>query len=716
MLLMNSIKALSTVGLLAVFTVAGAQPIDRKAVVRRQTIRMDKADPLSSLSVGNGGFSFTADVTGLQSFPDDYAGGVPLGTESGWGWHSFPNNKGYRLEEAFKDYPFNNRERAYAVQWKEAGRNRDAADYLRANPHRLQLGNIGFELVKKDGSLATLKDLSGIRQVLDMWTGRLHSRFTLEGTGVEVVTYGHPGQDAVSVQVRSPLLKQGRLRIRVRFPYPTGQWADNGNNWKEDLLHRSAIIRQGGQEAVLQHVLDSTRYYTALRWSGAAVVKEAGPHYFVVEPQITAKRPTIFELTVRFTPEDSKLPVPSFAVTAVESIREWGRFWSRGGIIDLSGSTDPRASELERRVITSLYLTRIQCAGDQPPQETGLTYNSWYGRPHLEMHWWHGVHFALWGRTDLLEKSLGWYARAAATAYGIAGRQGYEGLRWQKMTDPEGRETPSSVGAFLIWQQPHFIYLAELCYRAHPGPGTLEKYKDLVFATADFMASYACYDSIRHRYVLGKGLIPAQECYHPEDTYNPSFELAYWYWALSTARLWRERLKLGPEKKWEAVLKELSPLPVQGDRYLFAESAADSYTNPVYRTDHPAVLCALGMLPVLPLTDTARMHATFDWVWDNWDWGHTWGWDFPMVAMTAVRLGLPERAIAALMKPVSKNVWLISGHNYQDGRLRVYLPGNGALLSAVALMCTGYKGSGPLPGWPRDGRWKVRYEGLRQMP
>ena len=39
-----------------------------------------------------------------------------------------------------------------------------------------------------------------------------------------------------------------------------------------------------------------------------------------------------------------------------------------------------------------------------PPQETGLTCNSWYGKFHLEMHWWHSVHFALWNRAPLLAK------------------------------------------------------------------------------------------------------------------------------------------------------------------------------------------------------------------------------------------------------------------------------------------------------------------------
>ncbi len=65
-------------------TMAHAQQstIDRKAVVRRHTIHINKADSLSSLSVGNGKFAFTVDVTGLQSFPAFYKGGVPLGTQS----------------------------------------------------------------------------------------------------------------------------------------------------------------------------------------------------------------------------------------------------------------------------------------------------------------------------------------------------------------------------------------------------------------------------------------------------------------------------------------------------------------------------------------------------------------------------------------------------------------------------------------------------------
>jgi hypothetical protein len=268
-------------------------------------------------------------------------------------------------------------------------------------------------------------------------------------------------------------------------------------------------------------------------------------------------------------------------------------------------------------------------AGNYPPQETGLTYNSWYGKPHLEMHWWHAIHFALWGRIELLEKSLSWYSKVYEEARKIAQRQGYEGVRWQKMTDHDGKESPSSVGSFLIWQQPHIIYFSELAYREHRDVQTLEKYKDLVFATADFMASYAHYDPITNKYILGKGVIPAQERFKAEETFNPTYELVYWHWALTIAQQWRERLHLPRNKKWDDVLKRLSPLPVQGDKYLFTESGTDSYTNYEYSGDHPSVLGALGMLPNTPMMDTAIMHHTFNWIWNNWRWKDTWGWDYP---------------------------------------------------------------------------------------
>src|SRR5580765_5925537 len=76
-----------------------APVINREALVKRHNVINTEADPRSALTVGNGKFAFTVDVTGLQSFPEFYANGIPLGTESEWGWHSFPNMHHYKFEE-----------------------------------------------------------------------------------------------------------------------------------------------------------------------------------------------------------------------------------------------------------------------------------------------------------------------------------------------------------------------------------------------------------------------------------------------------------------------------------------------------------------------------------------------------------------------------------------------------------------------------------------
>jgi hypothetical protein len=476
--------------------------------------------------------------------------------------------------------------------------------------------------------------------------------------------------------------------------------------------HKSAIAQQKAGTALLSHQIDTTKYFVALNWSGTGALAAGRPHEFVLTPD---QKSTILEVGCQFAPR--QMAAPTFAATLANSRQQWQAFWRSGGAVDFDGTTDPRATELERRIVLSQYLTKIHNAGSQPPQETGLLLNSWYGRPHLEMHWWHSAHFALWGRPAILEKSLTWYARpdVQAVAQGIAKREGYAGWRWQKMTDPWGAEGPSSVGAFLIWQQPHTIYFAEEAYRAHPDAATLKLYGERVEKTAEFIGSFPFFETDKNRYILGKGVIPAQERFKAEETFNPTFELVYWHWALDIAQKWRERQGQPRNADWDRVIQKLSKLPEANGVYLAAESAPDSYTNPEYKTDHPSVLAALGMMPATGQVDPATMRRTFDLIWKDWSWNDTWGWDFPLTSMTATRLGLPDKAVDALLMKVQKNTYLPNGHNYQEDRLPLYLPGNGGLLAAVALMCAGYDGCKEAnPGIPKD--WKVKWEGLQKMP
>lgn len=674
--------------------------IDRYALVERNNPHVTSIDTLASLSVGNGGFAVTVDVTGLQSFPELYSKGVPLGTQSDWGWHSFANPENYKFDETLRAYDFGRgREELYAIQYKDNSRNKFASDWYRVNPHRLHLGALGFMGLNP----ASITDID---QTLDMWRGEIRSDYKLNGKPVSVRSYVDSNHDEFAASISNP----NRTPVALRLPYPTGKHCDDGCDWTKDDSHLTEIVKSTRNSAILRHTLDSTTYYVSLTWTGKAKIAMQGRNTFVLTPgsdnwSITAKYSTSEPLA-------ANLPVDEVKKASADY---WKDFWTKGGVVDFSDCTDPRAKELERRVVLSQYLLAIQCAGDTPPQETGLTYNSWFGKFHMEMIWWHQAQFALYGHEDLLNRTLPWYHEVEDVARDIAARQGFKGLRWMKMTDPSGMEAPSSVGSFLIWQQPHLIYLAELAYRADNDSAVIDKYYPLVQGTAEFMADFAEKDSTG-RWIL-RGCIPAQETLKASTTVNPPFELSYWHFALQTAQKWRERKGEPRVALWDEIIDGLSPLASRDSLYLAAENATDTYSNIRLTSDHMAVLAAVGVLPSSGLEKPDIMDNTFDWVYSNWNWDETWGWDFPTTAMNATRLGHPEKAVNALLMDQRTNTYLPNGHNYQDGRLRCYLPGNGGLLTAVALMTAGWDGNKEVnPGFPKNGKWNVKWEGIKPLP
>ena len=690
---------------LAVFIACGQKHIDREALIARNNPKVLTTDTLSSLSVGNGEFAATVDFTGLQTFPEYYKNGVPLGTQSQWGWHSFPDSNNYRHEETLKAYDFGRgRKELYSVQDKGASRRqKEAVDWFRSNPHRLHLGIIGLEL----NDNVQPADFKNINQKLDLWNGLIRSHFSVNDNTFDVTTVCHPQKDMISAQISS----SGKYAVKFHFAYPTGAFGDYGCDWTKNELHTTAIIRQNQHSVTLERKIDSVAYYVTIGWEGEANFTEKEKNYFLLTP---ANNDITFSCS--FTEQPLPETLPCFSETARAASAYWNSYWKTGAAVDFSDCKDPRAKELERRVVLSQYLLAIQCAGSTPPQETGLTYNSWYGKFHLEMIWWHQAHFALWGHPELLERTLSWYQKAYLKAKNIAGRQGFEGVRWMKMTDPSGEEAPSSVGSFLIWQQPHLIYLAELLYRQNPSQEIINKYGSLVEATAEFMYSFANYDKQNDRYIL-KGIIPAQETFDAKTTVNPPFELSYWHYAMLTAQKWRERAGKTRSPEWDSLIEKLSPLAEKDGLYLGAESNPDTYQNIRYYSDHPAVLGAYGVFPESKQFNKETMKNTLHWIWNNWNWDKTWGWDYPMVAMNAARLGEPEKAIDALLMDKKTNTYLSNGHNFQDDRLRIYLPGNGGLLTAIAMMCAGWDGCKIVtPGFPKDGNWNVKWEGLLPMP
>lgn len=185
---------------------------------------------------------------------------------------------------------------------------------------------------------------------------------------------------------------------------------------------------------------------------------------------------------------------------------------------------------------------------------------------------------------------------------------------------------------------------------------TIEKYKTLVFESAEFMASFVIWDEKRKQYVLGPPIVPAQEIYYRDLawTRNPTFELAYWHYGLRVAQEWRKRLGLSRNRKWDHILEHLSPLPIRNGLYVATESHPDTFADAALRRDHPSLVAAFGVLPESAMIDCRVMRRTVREVIDTWDWDKTWGWNFPMVAMTAARLGEPEWAIEVLLMDKSQ--------------------------------------------------------------
>ena len=464
--------AVSGISASAAGTQTDAKPIDRRALVARHNIECNSL--ATTLPLGNGEFCFTADATGLQTFAGN--------AMSHWGWHSFPQK-----------------------------------DDLRP----LNLGRL--RLCRGDGSAVTKKEITGVQRTLDLWNGTQTAQFEIAGQPVRVETCVDPKNDAVAVRIVSPLLARGELLVTLDFPYA---WTKEGpwlGDWSQPALHTTELTRHGQRVADFARKVDDARYHVRLAWSaGAQLAAAAGaPHAFRLSSAGTNR----LDFVCAFAAAPVAAEFPDVGKVFDESSRAWKTFWSTGGAIDLSASKDPRWRELERRVVLSQYLTATQSSGSWPPAETGLFGSAmWGGRFHMEMVWWHLAHFALWDRWEHAANTLGCYQRFLPGARALAEQGGHKGLEWPKCVGPEGRSSPWRGNRVLLWKEPHPIFFAELDYRRNPTRATLDKWRDVVFGTAEFMADYAKRDAKTGLYSLAPVMPPSEQ----GITRDTVFDLAYW--------------------------------------------------------------------------------------------------------------------------------------------------------------------------------------------
>ncbi|KAK8202225.1 hypothetical protein M8818_005752 [Zalaria obscura] len=679
--------------------------INRQRIVRQFSPHRNASSSTTPMQVGNGNFAFGADVTGLQTF-------LPYNILSSWAWHnsSLPTTPGQTSPADFT-----------GLDWWTHGRlvpydqpnpaEADISQWLIANPQRINLGRVGLWF---GGRNISESDLSGVSQDLDMYTGTMRSTFTLDGSSISVEVVADPDTSTIAVQLQSDLLNSGHLGVFFDYPYMTGVnkfEAPFVGVWNATANHTTSV-QASGQKAQIQHDEDTATYFTMIQWNDQASISGplSGSHRYILQP----KGCTEFSFTVTYSQSPVFEEDMDFSSLSASSSDWWKHYWESGSFIDLTqtaGAASANATELQRRIIQSQYLLAVNEAGHDPPQESGLTNNGWYGKFHAEMFVWHLGHWGRWSKWYLLERAIpGVYERFLPSSIQRAQQQGYAGARWGKQSDPTGRSAPGAINSLLIWQQPHVFQFAEYEWRAFPTNATLQKWERLLVESADFMASYAFWNESTGVYDLGPPMYPVSENTDPNATINPTFELAYWRFGLNIASHWQRRLHKPIPPSWTHVAENLAPLPVENNTYVIYDGIPNMWHNSTYDEDHPSMLGIYGWLPppAPPTFNLTLMSNTVAAVYATWNFTYSYGWDFPLLAMNAARMGDAQQAVDFLLHPA----FAFDEAGYPVGGSRVptpYFPGSSSLLFAVAMMAGGWTGT---EGVQFPEGWTVEAEGF----
>lgn len=667
--------------------------IDRKSLVNRHNIVNAGIDDI--LALGNGRFCFGVDATGLQTF-----GGNIM---CDWAWHSYPLPQGATMGDVPETGTIETGRIKGPMQ--KASAREDVSRWMFRNPHRFTMGRIRF--IRTDGDTLSYDDITIKERKLDIWQGIHTTVFKIDNKHiVKVKTAVHPIDDIIAFNIESDYLGTIGLSLELSFPYPMENkkrgvrmlW---DGYWNMQDKH-STIAETASRKVVFKRKADDTEYICTWQWNdtNAGLRNSTDKHTYVLNPSGNS-----IDFICAFGENEPEHTSAEYKKIEKLTTGSWIAYWKSGGAVDLSESKDERWKELERRVVLSQYLMKTQSSGLWPPSELSLMgVDPWSTQFHMEMVWWHLAHYGLWDRWDLAKESLFCYHKFLPVARKLAKQFGYTGAKWGKQVGPEGRTAPWDGSFLLHWQQPHPIFFAELEYRLKPAKKTLDKWATIVFETADYMADFPTLEDDGKYH-----LTPVRTANENGDGKDSAFELAYWHWALDKALEWRERLNMERDEKWDKVLKNLAPLPQKKGVYLFCDGWDETYSE--LNTGHPDPLGTVAFLPVTDVIDKIVASETVQKIFNEWIWEKTWGWDFPWGAMAAARMGKPHLAVEMLLKEVKKNSYTVNGIN--DGW---YFPGNGGVLYAVAMMAAGWDGAPDkdAPGFPDDGIWVVKWEGLKK--
>lgn len=588
----------------------------KKSDIIKYNLKFNHIDSKNPVTIGNGDFAITLDQTGTQSLYEIYKD-IPLSTMSNKNWF-------YKDKKDIKPSYVDGK--AYMLFNLDNDPN---YQINRQYPFKYSFMQI---LLYDNDKLIDINNIKDVKQELDLYKGIVASSFNYKEKINKTTSFIYQDHDEFNFKLQSD-----NLNLALKFNYPS--YTKNG--YRLDILPN--VLVKEDRITLLYDDKNSLSFKL-----------KSSSNYQIVENTL------IFD--------DNNVSF-SLALDEIKEGKLLDEFWKcdNGIIID--------NEELVKKMVLSKYLLHVNSTGIYPPQESGLTYNCWNSKFHLEMHLIHSLWNIYNNHVGDLVKSFDYYLSIMPSSLKRASLNGYKGLRFPKMTGPDGEDSPSNIGPLLIWQAPHILFMLQEIYYLYNKENIIKKYEPLISGTIDFMISFLTLKD--SKYQMLDPLLEACESIPLDRCQNPSFELEYWRYTLE--RQPKIDTVLYGHQRYDYLditSKIITPKEDDGI-YLKTYGVIDKYD--LYK-DHPTEGFLMSFFKS-KIVDKEKMVKTIDYILKNMDLSSYWGWDFPFLGLSLLNCGEIEKSIEVTQLNTINNQYLYNGYNTSPrDDLKAYLPGNGAFL------------------------------------
>lgn len=589
----------------------------KKSDIIKYNLKFNHIDSKNPVTIGNGDFAITLDQTGTQSLYETYKD-IPLSTMSNKNWF-YKDKK--NIKPSYVDG------KAYMLFNLDNDPNYQTN---RQYPFKYSFMQI---LLYDNDKLIDINNIKDVKQELDLYKGIVTSSFNYKEKINKTISFIYQDHDEFNFKLQSD-----NLNLALKFNYPS--YTKNG--YRLDILPN--VLVKEDRITLLYDDKNSLSFKL-----------KSSSNYQIVENTL------IFD--------DNNVSF-SLALDEIKEGKLLDEFWKcdNGIIID--------NEELVKKMVLSKYLLHVNSTGIYPPQESGLTYNCWNSKFHLEMHLIHSLWNIYNNHVGDLVKSFDYYLSIMPSSLKRASLNGYKGLRFPKMTGPDGEDSPSNIGPLLIWQAPHILFMLQEIYYLYNKENIIKKYEPLISGTIDFMISFLTLKD--SKYQMLDPLLEACESIPLDRCQNPSFELEYWRYTLE--RQPKIDTVLYGHQRYDYLditSKIITPKEDDGI-YLKTYGVIDKYD--LYK-DHPTEGFLMSFFKS-KIVDKEKMVKTIDYILKNMDLSSYWGWDFPFLGLSLLNCGEIEKSIEVTQLNTINNQYLYNGYNTSPrDDLKAYLPGNGAFLT-----------------------------------